>query len=98
MIVKNRSLASPLFWKAFNKLMDMADLNISDKLSLVKVKVSLDNEIIMLRETVKGASVDHQNELLDKETDIDFKPVDVNLELLTAEELYQLQGFYKEII
>lgn len=95
--IKNQKLASPKFWDSFTTLMEMKDLAVVDKLSLAKLKNQIMIEVDAAREVLKNATDEEDKQaVLDRENAFEFVPIKVPMENLTAEELFQLEGLYKE--
>jgi hypothetical protein len=94
--IKNRQLAGQLFWTSFNRVMTLTDIPVEDKLALVKLKGQLITEVEAVKEVVTNCTDEDFNAVMDKDNTFNFKPVDVPLEKLTAEEMFQLKGFIKE--
>lgn len=95
--IKNSKLASPKFWESFSTLMEIKELEVTDKLSLVKLKNQIMIEVDAAREVLQSAKDDEDRQaVLDKTNEFEFAPVKVPMEQLTAEELFQLEGLYKE--
>ena len=94
--ITNQKLATPKFWESFSTLMSIKELDVADKLSLAKLKNQIMVEVDAAREVLKNSTDEDAKAVLDRENEFDFSPILVPLTKLTAEELFQLQGLYKE--
>lgn len=94
--IKNQKLLGNLFWQSFGGMMTLKEISVKDKLALARLKDTLVTEIDALATVLKDATEEDKSAVLANEFKFNFKPVNVPLELLTAEEIYQLDGFIKE--
>lgn len=94
--LSNRRLSSRVFWESLNRVMTLTDIPVEDKMVLVKLKNELVTEVEAVSEVLKTCTDEDTQAVLDKNNEFNCKPVNVPLEKLTAEEIYQLKGFIKE--
>jgi hypothetical protein len=89
---KNAELVHQKFWTSFIKVMELKDIDASDKMSLVRTRKAITEEVELIMESVKTSTEDQRRDILLKEYTADFKPVNVPLDELSSEDMYQLQG------
>lgn len=95
--ISNRKLTSPVFWQAFSKISQISEIDLSEKLKIVKLRKLLDDECSAMREVATTSNEEDQRKLLTQDSIIDFHDqIKVPLKLLTADEIFNLEDFLKE--
>ena len=93
--ISNTRLANPKFWEALTTVMSLKELPIGAKLGLAKLKSQILIEVDTVRVVLKDANEDDRYKLMSTENEFKFSPIEVPMETLSADELFQLEGIYK---
>lgn len=91
-VKSNAHITSRGYWESLNKVMTLSDIKVNDKLALAKFKSDIAREVEKIADTMRGYDQSKVAELMSQEYKTQFTPIEVDLNHLTADDMYQLEG------